>query len=141
VRDSGATGVFAFNDMVAIGVVDSLRSSGVDVPGQVSVIGVDDIPQAELIRLTTVATPTDDAGRTAVDMLLQRARLGRAGRSGQGPDGSSDLTNQLLPTSLVIRQSTGPAPHTAPVPKPSPASDRAKLARKTSGNARAAAHN
>ena len=108
-----ATGVLAFNDMVAIGLLESLREAGIDVPGQVSLIGVDDIPQAEIVRLTTVATPTDTAGRTAVDMLLARAGAGRRGV--EVPEETA-IPNQLLPTSLLIRESTRPAPATVRVP-------------------------
>jgi LacI family transcriptional regulator len=110
VRASGATGVLAFNDSVAIGLTEALRQSGVAVPGDVSVIGVDDIPQAEYDRLTTIATPTDEAGRTAIEMLLQREPPGRAGRGlPAGHAGAAaPLAHRTLPTSLVIRDSTGP---------------------------------
>lgn len=110
VRQSGATGVLAFNDSVAIGLLESLRDAGIDVPGQVSIIGVDDIPQAEVVRLTTVATPTDTAGREAVEMLLARATVGRRGASDGEPPAAAPGPNRLLPTNLVVRESTGPAP-------------------------------
>jgi LacI family transcriptional regulator len=98
------TGVLAFNDSVAIGLVEALRQSGADVPGDYSVIGVDDIPHAELIRLTTIATPTDTAGRAAVDMLLE-LESGRSGRRRDEP--VEPVSNRLLPTNLVVRESTG----------------------------------
>jgi LacI family transcriptional regulator len=114
-RDTPATGVLAFNDSAAIGVLESLRDAGIDVPGQVSLIGVDDIPQAEIVRLTTVATPTDTAGREAVEMLLVRAAAGRRGGAGDRPDDAA-APNRLLATSLVVRESTGPAPTVVRVP-------------------------
>jgi DNA-binding LacI/PurR family transcriptional regulator len=77
------------------------------VPGQISVIGVDDIPQAEIMRLTTVATPTDEAGRAAVEMLLAHEPPGRRGEPAPA-DGPAP--RQTLPTHLVVRASTGPAP-------------------------------
>ncbi len=110
-RETAATGVFAFNDSVAIGVVEALRDAGMDVPGQISVIGVDDIPQAEIMRLTTVATPTDAAGRAAVDMLLQRKRESSWRRGAEPtdvPPDPADVPRRLLPTNLVTRESTGP---------------------------------
>jgi Transcriptional regulators len=113
VRETPATGVLAFNDIVAIGLLESLREAGVSVPGQVSLIGVDDIPQAEIVRLTTIATPTDTAGRAAVDMLLARAA---AGRRGDAPADPEALANRWLPTTLVVRESTGPAPSNRRVP-------------------------
>jgi LacI family transcriptional regulator len=104
VRDSGATGVFAFNDSVAIGLIEALRDGGVEVPGQVSVVGVDDIPQARLGRLTTLATPTDEAGRIAVEMLLELEPQGRRGQADGGPPGPAG--RRTLLTSLVVREST-----------------------------------
>ena len=70
---SGATAVLAYNDLVAIGLIEGLAARGVDVPGEISVIGVDDIVPGRLSRpkLTTVAMPTAAAGRIAVDLLLQ----------------------------------------------------------------------
>ena len=120
-RETSATGVLAFNDMVAIGLFEALRDAGVEVPGQVSLIGVDDIPQAEIVRLTTVATPTDTAGRAAVDMLLARSRAGRRGvQNGTESADEGIMPNRTLPTSLVVRESTGAAPdpvaRAAPVP-------------------------
>jgi LacI family transcriptional regulator len=105
-RGSGATGVLTFNDSVAIGLVEAVRRGGVDVPGQLSVIGVDDIPEAGYARLTTLATPTDEAGRAAIDILLQREPQGRAGRG--RPIVPSTMAHRTLPTSLVVRESTGP---------------------------------
>jgi LacI family transcriptional regulator len=106
VRETPATGVLAFNDIVAVGLLESLREAGVSVPGQISLIGVDDIPQAEIVRLTTIATPTDTAGRAAVDMLLARAAAGRS----VAPTDKAAVADQWLPTTLVVRESTGPAP-------------------------------
>lgn len=104
---SGATGVFAFNDVVAIGLVETLRAGGTDVPGQISVIGVDDIPQAQIMRLTTVATPTDEAGRAAVEILLAHEPPGRRGEP--APPGGP-AARETLPTQLVVRASTAAAP-------------------------------
>jgi Transcriptional regulators len=96
---SGVTGVLAYNDLVAIGLMEGLIERGVDVPGDISVIGVDDIVSGRLSRprLTTIAMPTSAAGRVAVDLLLQSA--------------DTDTTTGviMLETSLIIRESTGEA--------------------------------
>ena len=94
---SGATAVLAYNDLVAIGLIEGLYERGVRVPGDVSVIGVDDIGAGRLNRpkLTTIAMPTAAAGRLAVDLLLQS--VGDAAAP----------TIASLETSLVIRESTG----------------------------------
>jgi LacI family transcriptional regulator len=117
VRRSEATGVLAYNDLTAIGLLEALTTLGVDVPGEVSVVGIDDIPLASLVKLTTVATPTAAAGRTAVDMLLQ---LDAYDRPGRGPGRSSATPHHrtsaqmILPTTLIPRLSTGPAPAPRP---------------------------
>jgi LacI family transcriptional regulator len=101
VRRSGASAVLAYNDLVAIGLLEGLHTLGVDVPAEISVVGIDDIALSRLVRpkLTTVATPTAAAGRAAVDMLLQ-----------QGDDRRTNA-QVTLQTTLVVRDSTRPGPH------------------------------
>ncbi|MFJ2032442.1 LacI family DNA-binding transcriptional regulator [Streptosporangium sp. NPDC087985] len=93
---SGATGVLAYNDLVAIGLIEGLYEHGVRVPADISVVGVDDIVSGRLNRpkLTTIAMPTAAAGRMAVDLLLQSVN-----------DGTTP-TLTTLETSLVVREST-----------------------------------
>jgi LacI family transcriptional regulator len=92
--------VLAYNDLLAFGLLDGLEHLGVDVPGELSVVGIDDtLARFARPRLTTVATPAAAAGRAAVDMLLQH-------------DDDRRTTAQVtLQTELVVRASTGPAPH------------------------------
>ncbi|MEU7813266.1 LacI family DNA-binding transcriptional regulator [Pseudonocardia sp. NPDC049154] len=89
-----ATAVIAFNDLLAIGVLQRLEHRGVAVPDALSVVGGDDIFGATFCRppLTTLASPADQAGRTLVDMLTGRI----------------DATEVVLPAPLVARDSTGP---------------------------------
>jgi LacI family transcriptional regulator len=93
--------VLAYNDLMAIGLMEGLDKLGVRVPGDISVVGIDDITLSRLTRpkLTTVATPTPAAGRAAVDMLLQHGADRRT------------TARSVLQTELVIRDSTGPGPH------------------------------
>ena len=103
---SGATAVLAHNDLVALGVLDRLRLRGVDVPGQISVVGFDDVPAATQVSpaLTTVAVPLRILGRIAVDTLLDRpTRDGSPGSAAVPP-------THRTAVSLVVRASTGPAP-------------------------------
>jgi DNA-binding LacI/PurR family transcriptional regulator len=101
---TSATGVIAFNDEVAVGVINRLADRRVSVPGDVSVVGHDDTQLAEMVmpRLTTVRIPAAAAGVAAVGLL----RDVMAGRDGA----SRRLT---LPAELVVRASTGPAPTAA----------------------------
>lgn len=66
------TAIVAPNDQVAIGVIRALYERGLRVPGDVSVVGFDDTPLASFVvpSLTTVAVPTHDLGRVAVELLL-----------------------------------------------------------------------
>ncbi|MFC6815600.1 LacI family DNA-binding transcriptional regulator, partial [Nonomuraea dietziae] len=100
VAASGVTAVLCYNDLVALGLIEGLRERGVDVPGDVSVIGVDDSLPGRLSRpkLTTITMPTAAAGRMAVDLLLATIA---------GPAaGAPPRTTVRLETGLLIREST-----------------------------------
>lgn len=100
---SGATAGIAFNDLIAIGMLQRLRERGVRVPEDISIVGCDDIFGADFCSppLTTVTAPVEQAGRVAVTMLLSQIQPGY---------GSVPRSKALLPTHLTIRGSTGPAP-------------------------------
>jgi LacI family transcriptional regulator len=114
VQRSGVTAVLAYNDLMAIGLIEGLDARGLRVPQDVSVVGIDDIALSRLTRpkLTTVATPTATAGRTAVDMLLQLDSDAPRGARGRGASAGDRRTTAqvMLQTELVIRDSTGPVP-------------------------------
>lgn len=130
VRRAGVSAVLAYNDLMAIGLIEGLDSLGLQVPRDISVVGIDDIALSRLTRpkLTTVATPTAAAGRTAVDMLLQHdgssaPRSGRGGGRVLAGDDRRTTAQVMLQTELVIRDSTGTGPvaRTPAVPRtPSP---------------------
>nr|WP_284294927.1 LacI family DNA-binding transcriptional regulator [Luteimicrobium album] len=71
-RERAATAVFAANDQTAIGVIRALKEHGVAVPGDVSVVGFDDIPEAAYVDppLTTVHLDFASLGALAVHALL-----------------------------------------------------------------------
>lgn len=95
------TGIFCFNDEMAIGVIDAARRRAVKVPGELSVVGFDDIRFARHIEppLTTIAQPMRDIGQGTVAILLDIL----AGRS-------SAPASVTLPHELIVRASTAPAP-------------------------------
>lgn len=66
------TAIFAPSDTQAIGVLRAARDLGVHVPGDLAIIGFDDIEVADYIGLTTVRQPLNESGRVAVDLLLAR---------------------------------------------------------------------
>ncbi|NYH53279.1 LacI family transcriptional regulator [Nocardiopsis arvandica] len=93
---SGATAVLAYNDLVALGLLQELRGRGLAVPGDLSVIGVDNTHTARHCGLTTIDMPTAAAGRAAIDLLLRRIT---------SEDAPGTVT---LDTRLVVRGSTAP---------------------------------
>ena len=66
------TAIFAANDLSAIGAMDLIRSHGLSVPDDFSIIGFDDVPQAATTHpaLTTVRQPLREMGAAAARMLL-----------------------------------------------------------------------
>lgn len=72
VRASGATAVISYNDLLGIGLMRSAQDSGLSVPGDLSIVGFDDIFGAELTTpaLTTIKSPLEQAGELAVASLL-----------------------------------------------------------------------
>ena len=97
------TAVFAGNDLMAIGAMVALRSRGIEIPRDVSVVGFDDIPVAALTcpSLTTVRQPAYDVGWTATTRLLTSVAAGDL----------PPAARHLLPVELSVRDSTGPVPN------------------------------
>ncbi|MGH2820282.1 MAG: substrate-binding domain-containing protein, partial [Actinomycetota bacterium] len=93
------TAILAMSDLLAIGTMKAARDLGVDVPGELSVVGYDDVEMAAIEGLTTVRQPLYDKGLWAGRMLLELI-------GGTTPD----PLRRMLPTNLVVRSSTAPAP-------------------------------
>jgi len=94
------TAVTCFNDLVAMGVLRALAELGLDVPGDVSVIGFDDIQAAAYLSmpLTTVKVPKREMGQRAAELLVQQM---------EKPEGGSTKRVRLN-AELIIRGSTRP---------------------------------
>ncbi|KJL44565.1 MULTISPECIES: LacI family DNA-binding transcriptional regulator [Microbacterium] len=95
-----ATAVFAANDQMALGVLRAVTESGRAVPGDVSVVGFDDVADAADYRppLTTVRQDFDALGSRAVAALVD------------GIEAGAPAAFVTVPTRLVVRESTAPAP-------------------------------
>ncbi len=95
------TAVFAPNDAAALGAMEVIDDAGLDIPGDISLIGYDDLTLSGLprISLTTVGQPRTDLGREAAQLVLERLDEGR-----------EDARHVVVPPSLVIRSTTGPPP-------------------------------
>jgi len=103
--DAATTAVVAANDQMAIGLIAALADAGRAVPGDVSVVGFDDVPEAAFVRpaLTTVHQDFALVGRRAVEAVL--AEL--APDAAEAPEPG---TASVTPT-LVVRASTAAPPH------------------------------
>ncbi|WP_062299287.1 LacI family DNA-binding transcriptional regulator [Demequina maris] len=95
-----ATAIVSANDQMALGAVLALSERGLDVPGDVSVTGIDDLPDAAFYTppLTTLRMDLSGRGRAAFAELLSRI------------DGSEAHEPEPVQSELIVRSSTGPAP-------------------------------
>ncbi|UJG57460.1 LacI family transcriptional regulator [Bacillus paralicheniformis] len=93
------TAVFAMNDVLACGVIQTAREWGLQVPTDLSVIGFDNTFLAEMTDppLTTVSQPIEEMGRRAAELLAEEI-------SGE----KSSKNKIILMPELVVRQSTAP---------------------------------
>src|SRR5271165_5006087 len=91
----------AANDLVAIGIISTLKRHGRRVPSDISVVGIDDIQMASLLDppLTTVAQPIYEMGRQGMENILLRI---------QNPQ--LETSEIMFETRLTIRQSTAKRP-------------------------------
>jgi LacI family transcriptional regulator len=95
------TAIFCFNDIAAIGAIRALKDAGLSVPGDVSVVGFDDIQSAAYATpsLTTVRQPLMEMGKRGAQVLLERI----ADREKPFP------AEIVMSPELVVRESTGAA--------------------------------
>ena len=112
--------IFASNDDMAAATIAVAHRQGLNVPGDLTVVGYDDSPLATTIwpALTTVRQPIADMARAAVDILVEDIRNRRAGEPGV-------TQHQLMDFALIERESSGPGPNA----KRSPATDARALDR------------
>jgi LacI family repressor for deo operon, udp, cdd, tsx, nupC, and nupG len=94
------TAVFAASDDIAFGVLNAGRCAGLDVPRDLSVIGVDDHDISATMGLTTIAQPVAQQGMRAAQLVLAVI----------GGDSSRRHEHVLLPTTLVSRRTTAAPP-------------------------------
>ncbi len=94
-QDERPTAVFATSDVQAIGVLEAAQAAGVPVPGELSVIGFDNVEAAGYTGLTTIAQPLEEIGALGAELLL-RTLSGEA------------VESRRMPLTVVERASTGP---------------------------------
>jgi DNA-binding LacI/PurR family transcriptional regulator len=96
-RRPDLTAVCCMGDVLAIGALQGARQRGLSVPDDLTITGYDDVPEASRVGLTTIRQPLIDKGRIAGQFFLTRAE-------GMAP------RRRVLPTSLEVRRTSGPAP-------------------------------
>jgi DNA-binding LacI/PurR family transcriptional regulator len=92
--DARPTALLCATDVLAFGAMRGARELGLDVPGDVSITGFDDVPQAAAADLTTVRQPLIEKGREAGRLLMEQ----------------NTEREVVLPLELVTRGSTAPPP-------------------------------
>ncbi|TFD96993.1 LacI family DNA-binding transcriptional regulator [Jeotgalibacillus sp. R-1-5s-1] len=97
--DKGPSAFIMGSDTMAIGAMRALHEKGVRVPEQVSIVGFNDIEMSRYLQpsLTTIQVHTEYMGEAAIDLLLEQINLKR-----------SIPKKVVLPTSLLVRESSGP---------------------------------
>ena len=101
-RKKRPTEIFAANDDMAAGVIRVADRLGIDVPGELSVAGCDDVALAQQIypSLTTIRQPLASMAERAATALIDNS-IGKSALKG----------SEVFPAPILIRESTGPAPN------------------------------
>ncbi|MEQ4714911.1 LacI family DNA-binding transcriptional regulator [Nonomuraea sp. B19D2] len=86
--------ILAANDEAAVGALNALRQAHIDVPGQVSVAGIDDLRVAQFVGLTTVSLPLYEMGAMAARHIIDN------------PTGTGSATTTMLSHRLIPRETT-----------------------------------
>ncbi len=92
------TAIFAASDLQAFGVLEAVRSAGLRIPDDLSVVGFDDIEVSPYLGLTTVAQPLYDSGCRGAELLMGAV-------SGDDHNGPASIE---MPLELVVRKTTAP---------------------------------
>lgn len=100
-RRKKVSAVFCFNDMMALGLYRELPAYGMTVPGDLSVVGYDNISFSDMVNppLTTVSQPIEQIAALVVERLVNAIETGSMGKG---------ATKEPLPPRLIIRKSTAP---------------------------------
>jgi LacI family transcriptional regulator len=95
------TAAFVASDYIALGMLSAAETHGVRVPGDLSIVGFDDIRFSQYVRprLTTIRSDLERLAQVGVELLFQRL----AG-------GESPARTEVLPVELIVRESAGPPP-------------------------------
>ncbi|MFF2371123.1 LacI family DNA-binding transcriptional regulator [Agromyces sp. NPDC058110] len=104
------TAIFAGSDLQALGVMDAARAAGLAIPGDLSIVGYDDVPISRWVTppLTTVHQPLRRMGEEAARLAIRLAAEADADPTGTAGSPTGTTPRMDLATSLVVRESTAP---------------------------------
>jgi len=90
------TAIFASNDEMAVGIIDAANAAGIDIPGDISLVGFDDnvVAQTARPRLTSVRQPLEEMGEAACQVLIDSIRFS-----------SRATTHKQIPFKIIERDS------------------------------------
>ena len=96
-EQTGCTALLVQNDEAAIGAMKAMQASGIDVPGDVSIVGFDGSEICAFVtpRLTTVDVPLREIGTQGLKLLIRQIEVGQA-----------EIEKHVLPVELRVREST-----------------------------------
>jgi LacI family transcriptional regulator len=102
----GCDAVFAASDAMAIGAMAAVQDAGLSVPGDIAIVGFDDIPRASMVRpaLTTIRQPLTEFGEVATRLLIEQLQ---DVAQGEKPSPSPRSQRVILPADLIVRDSCG----------------------------------
>jgi LacI family transcriptional regulator, galactose operon repressor len=91
--------VFAANDPAAIGAMKAIWEAGLDVPGDVAIVGAGNVVHSDMLRvpLTTVSWSKEELGRRAAELILDQI----------GPHPEGPFRRIIVPPELIVRASCG----------------------------------
>jgi DNA-binding LacI/PurR family transcriptional regulator len=94
-KDPSLTCIVSMSDVIAFGVIRAANQKGLEIPGDISVTGYDDVPYAEIScpALTTVSQPLKKKGKAAANLLIEHVC------------GKTEVTQKVFKSKLVIRNS------------------------------------
>jgi len=95
--------VFCCNNLMTIGALRCINEKGVDIPGEISIVGFDDFPLADVVKpgITVISRPAEEQGKLAGHLMVERLRRGNT---------STEKRQITLPTTLVSRGSVRTCP-------------------------------
>jgi DNA-binding LacI/PurR family transcriptional regulator len=108
--DEPPTAAFVASDYIAFGMLSAAETHGIRVPGDLSIVGFDDIRFSRYVRprLTTIRSPVECLAQKGVDLLFERLDGAEPGRQDGGPAAEAPARTVVLPVELIVRESAAP---------------------------------